>query len=947
MSRRVAITHPPKGGAIIKDESKYKTGSDPLEIETTLKEMEPTSSQEHKEMLDVVNLMISDQRVNSEEKKALQIWKANLLASTIGPHVKKEFVRDFWAWLCGRAKDSDAKRTPWGRQPLTDDPQVEAYVSLFPRKMQAYRIKLFLLANRRPLGINECFLYFKYIVRGDFTNKEAFDSDFLKDWQTFGEDFDEAREDGQGYRRPKGSAHEMAPYDSPDGDAAAEQAARKRSDNNRLPSMHGFGGGGGGSGGGGRRDDDMDISSSSEDEDDFKGGEKEPARRSERLRAKHARGDDPNVEGVHENPTNEGNTAQAFAREIGPILKQILADQGKVIIEGLAKQQRSETAAELSAKASQAKTLEEDFLKKVEAARLARQEEPGPSEELTAAREALAAAQMRSTMQEQRIVELIAAAARREEQHEQTTRELHQNIIQTLEQRTAAGEAKTALLTEKILKFADDSNKRTDQLVEQFTSGFGETQEFAKKLQEEQARVSDIVAKLQEVSSQKPDDNEVLRATTETMRTLLRTKQIHDMLSSPLDEETLLGFLSRDDSERARAENANFVASFTAAVLRESENWRGAKEYRQAWNRMRASALPYMTGGMPYANARAYVLGIRNGFNALLQSRMESEDRDQVAGEEEEFETGAGKDIYDDAVEMRDEEEARREEIRTAEIAMLRQAAEENRLEKQKIALDAQAEVLRAHEERAKAQLRAAQEQAEKERLQGEFRKLLQAQVLNKNQTAQLQQRLQREREAGRMAQEEAQRSQAQLREFQNFALQKWNAATTEVQQRFAMGQAQLDALRSELTNAAAQTKRRAAEMAQLQTLLQQFRSQAATKQNAELEQEQRIAEASKRNEELEKEQRAYEENLRAQYEKARAMFGEFHAMPEYQTGWTADEMFEVIRKASSVVVKEARRLRGDLRKEARRKAEKPKKREASEEEKEEQKKKSKEKTEN
>lgn len=931
MSRRVAITRPPQGGVVTRDESKYKTGSDPLEIETTLKEMEPTSSQEHKEMLDVVNLMISDGRLEPEEKRALQIWKANLLASTIGPHVKKEFVRDFWAWLCGRAKDSDAKRTPWGRQPLTDDPQVEAYVSLFPRKMQAYRIKLFLLANRRPLGINECFLYFKYIVRGDFTNKETFDSDFLKDWQTFGEDFDEARKDGQDYRRPKGSAHEMAPYDSPEGDAAAEQAARKRSDNNRLPSMHGFGGGGG-NGGGGRREDDMDISSSSEDEDDFKGGEKEPVRRSERLRAKHARGDDPNVEGVHENPTNEGNTAQAFAQEIGPILKQILADQGKVIIEGLAKQQRSETAAELSAKTSQAKTLEEDFLKKVEAARLARQEEPGPSEELTAAREALAAAQMRSTMQEQRIVDLIAAAARREEQHEQTTRELHQSIIQTLEQRTAAGEAKTALIAEKILKFADDSNKRTDQLVEQFTSGFGETQEFAKKLQEEQARVSDIVAKLQEISSQKPDDNEVLRATTETMRTLLRTKQIHDMLSSPLDEETLLGFLSRDDSERARAENANFVAGFTAAVLRESENWRGAKEYRQAWLRMRAGALPYITGGMPYADARAYVLGIRNGFNALLQSRMESEDMDQVAGAEEEFETGAGKDIYDDAVEMRDEEEARREEIRTAEIAMLRQAVEENRLEKQKIALDAQAEVLRAHEERAKAQLRAAHEQAEKERLQGELRKLLQAQVLNKNKTDQLQHQLQREREAGRMAQEEAQRSQVQLREFQNFASKKWNAATTEVQQRFAMGQAQLDALRAELTNAAAQTQRRAAEMAQLKTLLQQFRSQAATKQNVELEQEQRIAEASKRNEELEKEQRAYEENLRVQYEKARAMFGEFHAMPEYQTGWTADEMFRVIQKASTVVVKEARRLRGDLQKEARRKVDKPRKREAPKE---------------
>lgn len=239
--RRAAITRAPKGGAISKDESKYKVGSDPLEIETTLKAMEPTALEEHKEMVQVVNLLI-EKATDPEEKKGLTIWKTNLEASTIGPHVKKAFVKDFWAWLCGRGRPEDVVKTPWGRQPLTDDPEVEAYVSLFPRKMQAFRLKLFLLASRRPLGINECYLYFKYIVRGDVNatdRDEAFNSEFLKDWQQFGDDFTEARQDGQEYRRPGGSAHEMAPYDQYEKGRAvskgAEKAATRRRDNNILP----------------------------------------------------------------------------------------------------------------------------------------------------------------------------------------------------------------------------------------------------------------------------------------------------------------------------------------------------------------------------------------------------------------------------------------------------------------------------------------------------------------------------------------------------------------------------------------------------------------------------------------------------------------------------------------------------------------------------------------
>lgn len=235
MRRRAIINERPRGGRPVGENVKYKAPSDPLQVETTLKDMEPTQAQEHSKMLEVVNLLIDDPKVVGEEKKALSVWKANLLASTIGSHVKKAFVRDFWAWLVGQGTQQDVDRTFWGRRPLTDDPEVERYISLFPAKMQEYRVKLYLLANRRPIGINECFLFYKYIVRGDFKVDSGFDAEFLKDWQTFGKAYDFGRAEGDEVQRPGGGAHETAPY----GDSA-KRAADDREKGNMKPSLDGF-----------------------------------------------------------------------------------------------------------------------------------------------------------------------------------------------------------------------------------------------------------------------------------------------------------------------------------------------------------------------------------------------------------------------------------------------------------------------------------------------------------------------------------------------------------------------------------------------------------------------------------------------------------------------------------------------------------------------------------
>lgn len=215
---------PPK---ITKDEEKFKVGSDPLEVEHTLKEMIPHASDQHEDMLNMVDFMLKDRQYSfsTAERNALEIWKANLTASKIEPLVKRQFVVDFWSWLLGRGRPEDHAKTPWGRQTMTGDNEVATYVEMFVKKQHEFKVKLKLLGARAPVGIKQSFLYFKYIVRGESLNG------FLKDWDVFCSEFDEARSVAMGpkrqyYEDSGARGIEMAPY----GDVRREFSEKRYSD---------------------------------------------------------------------------------------------------------------------------------------------------------------------------------------------------------------------------------------------------------------------------------------------------------------------------------------------------------------------------------------------------------------------------------------------------------------------------------------------------------------------------------------------------------------------------------------------------------------------------------------------------------------------------------------------------------------------------------------------
>lgn len=261
--RRRANVDSSKGHA-----AKYRPGLDPLERETQISDIRPLDADEQKRMFEMVELMLERGGLGSEEKKALRIWKTNLLAENLEGHVRGEFLRDFWAWLLGRGKEDDHKKCWWYRQSLADDPQVAAYIDIFIKKMHVFKVKLELLSRRRPLGINQCYLFFKYIVRGEPGGEN---SKFLKDWDIFVDEFDVARREfGQDHvdKNSFPHPHETAPYNEGDGAAAAvnprRDIAQKRENDDNLTEklVDGFKGGpkpgGGGAG----------VSSSSSDSDD-------------------------------------------------------------------------------------------------------------------------------------------------------------------------------------------------------------------------------------------------------------------------------------------------------------------------------------------------------------------------------------------------------------------------------------------------------------------------------------------------------------------------------------------------------------------------------------------------------------------------------------------------------------------------------------------------------
>jgi len=200
------------------DLTKYKVGPDPLEIEHDTTDIVPSTDDEQKRMFEIADELTATGNLSKEEQKALKVWKIAVLSEGFPGAVRKEYLQDFWAWLLGRGREIDHKNTPWHRQALTDDKEVCAYLEQFVSKRHSFMTKLAVMKMRRPVGINEVYLYYKYIVRGASLDK----INFLKDFDLFDKDFDDGLKKGNAHRWPGHGPNETAPYEK-----AREEANRR------------------------------------------------------------------------------------------------------------------------------------------------------------------------------------------------------------------------------------------------------------------------------------------------------------------------------------------------------------------------------------------------------------------------------------------------------------------------------------------------------------------------------------------------------------------------------------------------------------------------------------------------------------------------------------------------------------------------------------------------
>jgi hypothetical protein len=146
---------------------KFHPGKDPLELETMLTTIQPTTRQELDQMTEMLELTYPAATRTPQQTQALELWKFQVASNTTQDQVKFQFLRRFYFWLLGRGSEEDTKKTLWGRaNAAIHNSEVAAYIDAFVDKRAQYATKLNMLSLNIPETVNGYYLYFKYVVNG-------------------------------------------------------------------------------------------------------------------------------------------------------------------------------------------------------------------------------------------------------------------------------------------------------------------------------------------------------------------------------------------------------------------------------------------------------------------------------------------------------------------------------------------------------------------------------------------------------------------------------------------------------------------------------------------------------------------------------------------------------------------------------------------------------------
>ncbi len=467
-------------GRAMSHAQKFGPGLDPLEYEKQLTTIQPLTSEATKNMYRIANDLLASNQLGETERKALKMWKLQLAATgadgAIRNTVKVEFLHDFWKWLLGRGKQEDHDKCFWQRQKLTDDAEVCAYVESFVKKMWDWRTKMAVMKIRRPTGINQHYLYFKYIVRG-----EQQESEFLSDWQVFLDEFKEARVAPHfqkvSDREENVHPHETAPYGRLRA-GISENDENGQSERRVKSLLSGY-------------DDGGDGPSSSDSDSDESGGEDE----------------NPKDKADRDMDTAEDETID-FAREIAASMQQTTPEKQT---EKLAEvERRAKEREEKLTKDIADKKDKDDAQRQIAEAKEARARAEGQREGIVAATK-------------QALAESAAANTRIAEKMETIVKQQ----ATTLENATAAvlnATREMPALMQQTRQMLASVTTRLDQITENKRDGNGDAAATTNELKTAATNLGQLAANLREAAAAAPTPQGMQQAFevgTATMRTEL------------------------------------------------------------------------------------------------------------------------------------------------------------------------------------------------------------------------------------------------------------------------------------------------------------------------------------------------------------------------------------------------------------------------------------------
>lgn len=105
--------------------------------------------------------------------KAWMMWDTQMEHGALEEGSDALVLKNFYAWLLGKGREEDHRRTPWGRRPeMVELDDVREWLGSFIDVMVDTKTELTKLAWKTPQNLEEAWLYYKFLIHMDWVKED-------------------------------------------------------------------------------------------------------------------------------------------------------------------------------------------------------------------------------------------------------------------------------------------------------------------------------------------------------------------------------------------------------------------------------------------------------------------------------------------------------------------------------------------------------------------------------------------------------------------------------------------------------------------------------------------------------------------------------------------------------------------------------------------------------